>query len=603
MSVPFTAFLLSTHGGPHWPAPGTPFEWRPDHVVLDDTDGTVAALAFEATGATRVACERVLVAPQREAVGPDGLEDLRFLQSFANATGAHFARPGAGPAGALHRRRFATPGRILASGVADAAAAGALGMLALPASALECAAAVAGEPLLMPRPRVAGIELTGVPDPGVSGIDVLAAVERRLAGEGEGAVLEFHGPGTVALTMPDRLSIAARAAGVVGAIAVLFPSDDRTRAWMRERGRDADWRRFDGEVEGFDTAVGLDLSYVRPVRALAPLVRVEPFAEDEDVAAIARCIARSGIRPGVTLEVVVPGRASLAVWTADGTLAALTKAGASVRDRAHPVASNVAADAVILGGDPAQDGARERGVWACAARLIGSTPDEAMVSAGPPDHQPLPEFDEVLEPEGGAIEHGAHHAQAPEPPHHETPFRAVVLLDAGEDAAATRLLPWGPRAWAARAHAEELAGALFRQLDPQAPARGRALGASVVVAGEGYGGGRHSEALARATAALGVRTVIAASYAGGHDRLLALHGVLPLTWLEPGDRREVRAGDELEVPPPGMAPGVGTRVSIRHLTRGFTFEVRCQLELPLRELARAGGLLRAMREARAEAAE
>jgi len=125
----------------------------------------------------------------------------------------------------------------------------------------------------------------------------------------------------------------------------------------------------------------------------------------------------------------------------------------------------------------------------------------------------------------------------------------------------------------------------------------------VVVAGEGYGGGRHSEAVARATAALGVRAVIASSFSGGHDRLLALHGVLPLTWLEPADRREVRAGDELEIPPPGGLSGIGTRVSVRHLTRGFTFDVRCQLELPLRELARSGGLLRAMREARAENSE
>ena len=453
MSAPLTAFLLSTHGGLHWPSPGTPIEWRPDHVLLDDTDGTVAALAFEATGATRVACERVLVAPQREAVGPDGIEDLRLLQSFANAAGAHFARPGAGPAGALHRRRFATPGRILASGVPDAAAAGALGMLALPACALECAAAIAGEPLLMPRPRVAGVELTGVPDPGVSGLDVLAAVERRLAGEGEGAVLEFHGPGTIALTMPDRLAIATRAAGVVGAIAVLFPSDDRTRGWMRERGRDADWRRFDGSAEGFETTLSLDLSYIRPVRAESPLVRIGPYAEDEDVAALARCVAHSGIRPGVTLDVVVPGRASLAVWAADGTLAALERAGADVRDRAHPSASAIAADAVILGGDPSQDSVRERGVWACAARLIGSTPAEAMVNAGPPEHRPLPEFDEVLEPEGGVIEHGTHHVQAPDPPPHEMPFRAVVLLDAGDDAAAARLLPWGPRARPMRARA------------------------------------------------------------------------------------------------------------------------------------------------------
>src|SRR4029077_10428409 len=145
------------------------------------------------------------------------------------------------------------------------------GMLALPACALECAAAIAGEPLLMPRPRIAGVELTSVPDPGVSGIDVLAAIERRLAGEGHGAVLEFHGPGTLGLTMADRLSIAARAGGVVGALTVLFPSDERKRAWMRERGRDADWRRLEGGEQGFELGVTLDLSQVRPVRAEAPI--------------------------------------------------------------------------------------------------------------------------------------------------------------------------------------------------------------------------------------------------------------------------------------------------------------------------------------------
>src|SRR5262245_207422 len=141
MSTTLASFLLRSHGGHTWPAPGTPIEWRPDHVLLDDTDGTAAALAFEASGARRATCELVLVAPQREAGSPDGLADLRFLQSFASCAGAHFARPGAGMAGALYRRRFATPGRVLASTVPGAAAAGAIGMLALPACAIECAAA------------------------------------------------------------------------------------------------------------------------------------------------------------------------------------------------------------------------------------------------------------------------------------------------------------------------------------------------------------------------------------------------------------------------------------------------------------------------------
>ena len=600
MAVPLTALLLRSHGTAAWPAPGTPIEWRPDHVLLDDSDGTIAALAFQATGAPRVSLELALVAPQREASGPDSIEDLRFLQSFASAAGAHFARPGIAPAGALHRRRFASPGRVLASAVPGAAAAGALGLLVLPASALECAAAMAGEPLLLPRPRVASVELTGVCDPGVSGIDVLAAVERRLAGEGVGAVLEFRGAGLYSLTIADRVSIAERSAAVAGALAALFPSDDRTRAWLRARGRDADWRRLEPSEEGFDTRVSLDLSLVRPVRAESARIRVGPYAEDEDVLALTRCVARSGIRPGISLEIVVPGRASLAVWAEAGALAALEAAGARVLDRADPAAGSVPAEASLLGGDPVDDAARERGVWACAARVVGSTPAEAMVSAGTAEPRALPPLEDVLEPEGGEIERGAHHRQGPEPPPHERAFRAVVLLEAGEDASAARLLAWGPRTWAARADAEELAGALFRSLDPAAPARARAAGTSVVVAGEGYGSGRQAEPLARASAALGVRAVIASSFAGGQDRLLALHGVLPLTWLEPADRREVRAGDELEVPPPGGLAGVGTRVAVRHLTRGFTFEVRCELELPLRELARAGGLLRAIRESRAE---
>jgi aconitate hydratase len=600
MELPLSAYLLRSHSAPTWPAPGAPLEWMPDHVLLDDADGTIAALAFESAGYTRVACELVLVSPQREASGPDGVEDLRFLQSFASATGAHFARPGAGTASAVHLQRFAVPGRLLASGVPGSTAAGAAGMLALPATALECAVAMAGEPLLLHRPRVAGVEITGVPDPGVTGLDVLVAVERRLAGEGTGAILEFHGTGLFTLPMADRIAIAARAPAIAGALSVLFPSDDRTRAWMRELKRDADWRRHDTDEAAFDTAVSLDLSEVRPVRAEAARVWVGPYSADDDVHALARALTRLPRKPEVTLDVIVPGRASLAAWSSAGTLSALQAAGANVLDRAQPAAAVPHAEAAITGGDPLDDAARERGIWACAGLLTGHSAAEAMVSAGHGGALPGPLEDEILEPAGGAIEHGSHHRIGPPPPPHDAPFRAEVLLDVGDDATAARLLAWGPRAWAARADAEELAGALFRPIDPEAPARARAAGSSLVIAGERYGGGRHAEPVARASAALGVRAVIASSYADGHDRLLALHGVLPLVWLEPADRREVRVGDELEVPPPPAALGPGGRVAVRHLTRGFTFDVRCDLDPSLRELARAGGLRQTMAAGTAE---
>lgn len=604
MQPTLTAFLLRARSGPAWASPGAPIEWRPEHVLLDDADGTVAALAFETAGATRVACELVLFAPQREASGPDGGEDLRYLQSFASAAGAHFVRPGAGTAAAIHRRRFALPGRVLASAVPGAAAAGALGMLVLPACALECAAGMAGEPLLLARPRVVGVEWTGVPDPGVSGHDILLALERRLAGEGAGAVLECHGIGLLSLPMNDRFAIAARAGALTGALATLFPSDDRTRAWLRAAGRDADWRRLEGPEGGegaFDSLISLDLSRVRPERPEGTRVRIGPFAEDEDVHALARTLAHGKRHDDVPLEVVVPGRMALDAWTAAGTLEALRAAGAQIMDRADPLAASLPAGTLLMGGDPENEAAAERGVWTCAARLTAHTPAEAMVSAGAPTRGAPPVWDDVLEPAGGTVERGTHHRAGLLPPAHVEAFRAVALIEAGDDAAAPRLLPWGPRAWAARADADELAAALFRPLDPEAPARARAHGSCIVVAGERFGGGPHAEAVARAAAALGVRAVIATSYVEGEERLLALHGVLPLRWLEPADRREVRAGDELEVPPP-TGPAPGGRVALRHLTRGFTFDVRCDLELPLRELARAGGLLHAMRDALAEGA-
>ncbi|MFM8560428.1 MAG: aconitase family protein, partial [bacterium] len=239
MTATLTALLLRSRGI----VPGTPIEWRPDHVLLDDHEGTVAALTFEAAGATRIACESAVFVPQREGTGPDDLEDLRYLQTFARATGARFVRPGAGTASSVHRRCFAQPGRVLASRVPDAGAAGALGMLVLPVGALEAGAAMAGESLRLQRPRVVGVAFEGVADPGVTGHDVLLALERRLAGEAVGAVLECHGEGIASLGMADRFTLAGRGPRVTGALALLLPSDDRTRQWFKQAGRGPDRER------------------------------------------------------------------------------------------------------------------------------------------------------------------------------------------------------------------------------------------------------------------------------------------------------------------------------------------------------------------------
>src|SRR5262249_47968493 len=153
-------------------------------------------------------------------------------------------------------------------------------------------------------------------------------------GEGTGAVLEFFGLGLFSLPMADRFGIAMRAGVVAGALAALFPSDDRTRLWLRECGRDADWRRLEGGGEGVDTIVSLELSGVRPERAEGTAVRIGAWADDDDVHGLARALAKTPRAGSIGLEVVVPGRLSLAAWSAGGTLATLRNAGATILDRA-----------------------------------------------------------------------------------------------------------------------------------------------------------------------------------------------------------------------------------------------------------------------------
>jgi aconitate hydratase len=176
-----------------------------------------------------------------------------------------------------------------------------------------------------------------------------------------------------------------------------------------------------------------------------------------------------------------------------------------------------------------------------------------------------------------------------------------VVLAAGDDASAARLVPWGPRAQAARGDALALAQMAFRALDEKAAARALAAGGGFVVAGARFGGGPQEEAAARVLAALGVRVVLASTYDGGQERQLALHGVLPLRWQRPDDTAALAAGDTLEIAglPEALAPE--RRLAIRDLTHGRTFLVSHALAPHLLDVVREGGLLGLIKRAQVPA--
>lgn len=593
MADHLTAYLFEANGA-GWPGPDQPVNVLPAHVVLDEEGGIVSLLAFEALGAPRVRCAVALVAPGREAAGPDALEDQRYLRTAAAAHGLLFARPGAAPAAALHRRRFAAPGVVLASIAPGAAGAGALGMLALAATPLECAGALAGRPLARPRPRVVGIRVAGTLPAGAGGAEALARLAVALGRDGRGVVLEYFGDALATLPMPDRIAMAALAPRMLGAVASVFPCDDAAREYLRARGREDDWRRFAGGGESFDRVVDLDLSAVPPARERPETVaRLGPLAEDDELRALADELGGAPLPPGARLQLVTGGRAARAALESDGTLERLARAGVAILDAGDAEAAAPLPEGALACAD--EDafaaGATPTSIAALAVRL--ALPGAPLARTVPAPGSAALEAAELLAaPDApGPVERGAaHRVPAPLPPL-EGGLRGEVLARGHGRVTCAELLPWGPRTRALRGDAAALAESWARGLEPEAAARGLARGGGFAATDGEYGLGEPDEDAARATAALGVRAVIAGSFAPAHARALVLCGVVPLRWARPDDAENVAAGDELELPMLSEGLGAGPNVTVRHLGRGVSFGVVHELDTRSLELVRAGGLL------------
>ena len=602
MAGHLVAHLFTSHGA-GWPEAGQPVRVRIDQVLLDEDVALPTLLAFESLGRAAHACALALVAPAREAEGPDAVDDLRYLQSTAAACGASFVRPGAGPPAAIHRRGFAGPGRTLLASAPGAAGAGAFASLALEATPAEIAAALAGEPLLLERPPVIGVALRGAPRPGVGGAEIVVHLARMLDRAAQGAILECFGEPLEQLGMPERIALAALAPVRLGVRACVLASDAVTRAYLAERGRDADWRRAEAGGGGYERALELDLGRVAPPERREGRVRFGAEAEDDDLRRLAAA-ARAGASLAAA-EVVVGGRAARRSLGPGGVFESLEAAGAAVwahgEARAHaplePGSLACGDDAEVRAGRATPASVR----GALHALGIEAPADETADASGAP-LDPA----EVLAPAAGetppAPERGAAHAPSERAAAFEGSPRGIVRFHTTGDLPGERILAWGPRAQARRGDPGALAALAFDGLVVPATASPTRPRFDFAVANGRWGEGARDEATARALVALGIRVVIAREYAPGHTRVLAVHGVLPLLWRRAVDARRVALGDELELPAIGEASSGAERVTLRSLSRGQAFDADPAAGPCWIEVARAGGTLSALAAAHSSGA-
>jgi aconitate hydratase len=623
--------------------PGTEIGLRVDQTLAQDATGTMAMMQFELFGAARVQVETAVVYVDHNILQIDfkNPDDHRFLQAMAAKYGAWFSRPGNGICHYVHCERFAVPGKTLIGADSHTTQSGSCAMIAIGAGGLDVAVCMAGHPFELPCPKVVGVHLENeLQRPWMQAKDViLELLRRRGVRGGRGCVFEFHGPGVATLTYTERGTIANMIAEL-GATGAVFPSDEQTRAWLGEQGRAEDFVDLPtGAAGDFDEEEAIDLA------ALVPLVarpsspgNVVPVDEVvgtelaqvcigssvnssyEDLALVGAVLRGNRVAEGLVSATATPGsRQILDQITRSGSYVDLLTAGVRMLEPAcgpcvgmgQAPPSGSASLRTFNRNFPGRSGTADDQVYLCSPAVAAASMLTGVIS------DPR-ELDEVQLPErpGARPEVVQKHILAPapaeeapgieiprgpniKPPPEQKPLpdelRLRVLIVAPDDISTGDLSPDGATVMAYRSNVPAIAEFTFQHRDKEFPRRAKEWGGGFIVAGHNYGQGSSREHAALAPAQLGVRAVVAKSFARIHRRNLIAQGIVPLlfrdeedyaraelgqTWRMSGLHAIAEGDDEVEL----EIEGVGEIVLTHDL-------------LPReREIVVAGGLIRYLRE-------
>lgn len=576
-----TQKLIASHLVSGDMAPGEAIGLNIDQTLTQDATGTMVMLELEAMALDRVKTEVSVQYVDHNLIQEDNKnpDDHRFLQTSAERLGVWFSRPGNGVSHPTHQQRFGKPGKTLLGSDSHTPAAGSLGMLAIGAGGIDVAMAMAGEPFHTRMPKVWGVRLEGSLPDWVSAKDVILEMLRRhgVSG-GVGCIIEYYGPGLEHLSAMDRHVIANMGAEL-GATTSVFPSDAAVKAFLDAEGRGEDWHELlPDDGCGYDRHETIDLSQLEPLIAtpsspgnVVPVREVagEPLSQAyvgssanpgyRDFAIVAAMLKEQTIDDNVSLEINPTSRSILETLTRDGHLLSLLGAGA----RLHQAGCN---GCIGMGQAPANDtnslrtvprnfpgrsGTREDRVFLCspetaaASALKGVITDPRTLGMAYPQvrepNDPIINTRTLIAPMEASKARKVHLIKGPnieslpnfEPL--ETQLDLPVLVKAGDDVSTDEIMPAGGEVLPYRSNIPKIAEFSFRGVIDGYADRARETGDHIVIGGENYGQGSSREHAAIAPRYLGLRVVIAKSFARIHHQNLVNFGVLPLTFSDSND--------------------------------------------------------------------
>lgn len=622
--------------------PGKEISIRIDQTLTQDSTGTMAYLQFEAMGVERVRTKKSVAYIDHNTLqtGFENADDHQYIQSVAKKHGIYCSKPGNGICHQVQLERFGVPGYTLLGSDSHTPTGGGIGMLAIGAGGLDVAVAMGGGAYFLSCPKVVGIRLTGRLQYGVAAKDIILEVLRRLSVKGGvGKVMEYIGDGVATLTVPERATITNMGAEL-GATTSIFPSDDVTRAFLKAQQREEDFVPLAADPDAaYDELVEIDLSTLTPLVAkphmpdlVETVAECGPIKVDQvfigsctnssytDMMRVARILKGKTVHPDVSLVIGPGSKQVLTMLARNGALADMIAAGARILESAcgpcigmgQAPKSNAVSVRTNNRNFFGRSGTKSAGIYltscetAAVTALTGVLTDPRCLDIDL--DIPLPEKFEVADnlvipPVEAGQEATVEVVRGPniKPFPLGKPLTAEVtgqvLLKMEDNITTDHIAPSDAKLLPFRSNVPYLSDFCLTPVDKDFPARAKAAGGGMLVAGSNYGQGSSREHAALVPLYLGIRAVIAKSFARIHQANLINNGILPMTFADEADYDRVDQGDELALPDVRALVEQGSeRFTLRNLTKQEEYTVLLPLTQRQRGMILCGGLLNYTRE-------
>ena len=620
--------------------PGSEVAIRIDQTLTQDATGTMAYLEFETMGIARVKTELSVAYVDHNTLqsGFENADDHRYLQTVANKHGVYFSRPGNGICHQVHLERFGKPGKTLIGSDSHTPTGGGIGMLAFGAGGLDVAVAMGGGAYYITMPKMYKVELTGKLNPFVTAKDVSLEILRILSVKGGvGAIIEWGGPGVDTLSVPERATI-TNMGTELGATTSIFPSDEITRAFLKAQGREDDYIPLSSDPDAeYDRIIPIDLSSLKPMIACphSPdnIVNVDSLKGTKvdqvcigsctnsslyDMLKVAAMLKGKTVDPSVSLS-VSPGSKQVLRMLADcGALSDILASGARVLECAcgpcigmgfSPNSAGVSLRTFnrnFLG----RSGTKDAQVYlvspetAVAAALTGYITDPTTMD--PIGEVKLPnaftiDDSAILAPASpeaavnAEVLRGPNIKEFPKSKPFADELTAELVLKVEDNITTDHIMPAGSKILPYRSNIPFLSQFCFSVCDTTFPERAKAAGDGIIVGGSNYGQGSSREHAALVPMYLGIRCVIAKSFARIHVANLINAGILPLTFKNADDYDLLVQGHKLRLSniKGGMQAG---ELTLTDENTGAEITLICDLTQRQMDIVTAGGLLNYTKE-------